>query len=746
MNPRPRGTTDSGGSTPGRSLGLQAWITLSVGIATVVILAAFGYIATWVVRESASTVIRNRLQVAEVVAGQVSELLTGYRHELEDLAWELSQEPDLRRQQAILEQSGVARRFAALAIVTPDGRVAWARPAQWLAYPALRLSSALAAVGQGGALALPPVAANPGAHPAALALALRGSGYFLVGAVDLAHLMNGFNDGGDAALNVEIMDPRGIVLASSEQKDVGQPSEHLPVIAALVRQGRAGIVLHNVPQHPHYVAYTLLPEYPGWAVNVEQPRDVILSLPRDLRSRMALLGAVIVAGMSLLAFLHVRSVVRPLTRLREAASHIAGGDLDHPVSEARRDEVGELARTFETMRVKLKASREEIAAWNRELEDRVATRTRELTAAEQQLHRRIRQLTALHDIAQALSLLPLRTVGETAEEIVRRIAAATGGRCRLDLDSRTDLATGTPLAASAPGGPNSACPEDAAGLVSVPLLLQDRRIGMLWLDPAAAGLTGEDPAVTRIVASQVAVAVENAELYDDVRGRDAIRRRLLERIVIAQEEERRRIARELHDEIGQALTALVMQLGTTEMALPPAAAPLRERLAEIRETTSQTAADVRRLMLNLRPVVLDDLGLVPAIRWLAESHLAPVGINVRVRVSGLDERERLPQRVELVAFRLTQEAVTNVLRHAHATRVTITLNRQNGVLALSIRDDGRGFDAGTHRTPGRKGGWGLVGMEERVSVLGGSLTVTSRLQHGTRVAASIPIGEGADRD
>ncbi len=719
---------------PGRFLSLQARITLSVGVATAVTLAAFGYIASWVVQESTATMLRNRLQVAEAVADRVAESLTGYWHELQDLGYKLSLEPAPSQQAVILRESGEPRRFAGLAVINPDGQVFWSRPTGWItATPGL--SAMLLSASPGSAVALPPLKTMPGAHLTAFVQALKGSGHLLVGAVDLTklRLVDAFRGNESPPLDFELMSPGGTVLASTDPMGIGRPSEHLPVIASLIRQGQPGIMLHTLPHHPHYVAYTPLREYPGWAVNVEQPRDTVLFLPHGLRNRLALLGIVIVAGMSLLAFLDVRSVVRPLARLREAAGHIAGGDLDHPVQEGRRDEVGALARTFETMRTTLKTSHEEIAAWNRELEARVADRTR--------------KLNTLYEITQALSLLPLRTLQETAEDVVQRIAAATGGRCRVDLEPRTTAAPepGETSNVAAPEGEDGhSAGEDSTGLTGMPLVLQGRRIGTLWLDAGAIGLTKGDPTMIRIIASQAAVALENAELYEEVRDRDALRRELLERIVLAQEEERRRIARELHDEIGQALTALVMQLGTVENAVPRSASPLRDRLAGIRGLTSQTVAEVRRLMLDLRPAILDDLGLVPAIRWYAESHLPPAGIEAQVSVSGLDEHQRFPRRLELVAFRLTQEALTNVLRHAGATRVTISLERQNGTLALSIGDNGRGFDAGRQRKPGQRGGWGLVGMQERVVLLGGALVVTSRPRQGTRVTATIPIGEEAE--
>lgn len=160
-----------------------------------------------------------------------------------------------------------------------------------------------------------------------------GSDRVLVGAVDisqigLAGLLHAPNG---TSLSVELISGQGTVLASSEREEVGRRSEHIPVIAALARVRHPGIVFHDVPGRPHYVAYAPVPGYPGWAVDVEQPRDLVLALPRGLEERMALLGVVIVLGMSVLAFWDVRRVVQPLARLRHAAEQIAGGDLEHPV-------------------------------------------------------------------------------------------------------------------------------------------------------------------------------------------------------------------------------------------------------------------------------------------------------------------------------------------------------------------------------------------------------------------------------
>jgi PAS domain S-box-containing protein len=883
-------TTGSGGRTRHRFLSLQARITLGVAVATTGMLGAFSYIASWAIEQSTSTVLRDRQQVAEILAARIAESLSGYRQELEDLAWQLSRTPR-SQQTSALREAGEARRFSGLALLTPAGAVAWSHPVS-LARDASSVFPALLAASPNRPVVLAPVAGLPGASLVAFVVPIPGEDRVLVGAVDLVHAgsLNFLHSNDGGPLDVELVDGRGMVLVSSDPIEIGRLTEHMPVLARLIGQDRTGIMLHNVPSHPHYVAYTPLPGYPAWGVNVEQPRDIVLSLPHGLQRHMVLLGLVIVTGMSLLlAFLDVRNVTRPLSRLRDAAEKIAGGNLDSMVQVDRKDEVGALARTFETMRTKLKTSREEIAAWNHQLEDRVTDRTRELTAMaaenarlfalakreernlastvdllsdglltvdlhqrvlslnpaaerllgwtseeargllcteffacsgcltghadapcpigmaleaggtaqgvriqarrrageafpalvttglgkdetghpthfivtlsdmtteeayERQLQGRIRQLTTLNEIARALSLLPLRTVEETCQEVVQRIAAVIGSGCRFDLDASPSRST--QVTASAPGGHGDSgeahrSPEtggDPPGVVAEPVILKGHRIGTLWLAPGPAELTGEDPTF-KIIASQVAVAVENAELYEEVQNRGALRRQLLQRIVVAQEEERHRIARELHDEVGQGLTALVMQLGAVETALPSGASELREQLAGIRSLTSQTVGEVRRLMLDLRPAVLDDLGLVPAIRWYVESHISPTGIGATVSISGLDEQQRLPRRVELVAFRLTQEAVTNVLRHAKATRITVALERRGEMLEVSIIDDGCGFDTGARRRLGLRSGWGLVGMQERVSLLGGSLTVASEAGRGTRVTATIPVGEDPDGD
>jgi signal transduction histidine kinase len=292
----------------------------------------------------------------------------------------------------------------------------------------------------------------------------------------------------------------------------------------------------------------------------------MLAIPHRLRQRLIVFGVAALVLASAVAWLDVQRVVRPLQRLTDIADRFAAGQLDEPVRLDRRDEIGVLAQALETMRQRLRASLQEVACWNRELERRVEQRTQELQA----------------------------------------------------------------------------------------------------------------------------VASENARLLAELQRKEAQWRQLLEKYLWAHEEERKRVARELHDEIGQGLTGLVMGLASIENMLPAGAA--RHRLADLRELTSSTLAEVRRIMLDLRPSLLDDLGLAAAIGWYLERHLGGTEIQHEVRLVGLGAQERLPPEVETTLFRVVQEAVTNVLKHARARTLQVELHRRAQDVLAYIRDDGCGFD------------------------------------------------------
>jgi two-component system sensor histidine kinase UhpB len=218
---------------------------------------------------------------------------------------------------------------------------------------------------------------------------------------------------------------------------------------------------------------------------------------------------------------------------------------------------------------------------------------------------------------------------------------------------------------------------------------------------------------------------------------DANRQRATQ-IINAQEEERKRVARELHDETSQVLTSLLISLAVLEESITSPEA--RNRISETRLLAHQTLRAIRNLSLDLRPSALDDLGLLPALRWYIKEYQQKFSLPVSFQASGL--KERLPTEIETVVYRIVQEALTNIARHAQAHTVLVRVEGDAETIQITICDDGRGFDTEGHKQtlePGQEHGWGLVGMRERASLLSGTLHITSKPGHGTTIHTRIPI-------
>lgn len=226
-----------------------------------------------------------------------------------------------------------------------------------------------------------------------------------------------------------------------------------------------------------------------------------------------------------------------------------------------------------------------------------------------------------------------------------------------------------------------------------------------------------------------------AQIQRDLEERESMRKELLRHTVIAQEEERARIARELHDETAQYLTALSLNLATLHNSIPkrPEVSELINRLQSLSRRMSQS---IYRMVHDLRPAQLDDLGLVAALQYLADDERR-IGLKVSVQVEGT--RQRLDPLAETVFFRVAQEALTNVARHSQSDCATIQMQFTPRLVSLCVRDEGVGFDYGDNLSPPR--GWGLAGMRERVESVGGELNVSSVPGLGTTVEISLPLVE-----
>jgi signal transduction histidine kinase len=362
---------------------------------------------------------------------------------------------------------------------------------------------------------------------------------------------------------------------------------------------------------------------------------------------------------------------------------------------------------------------------NRELE----LRAEELERSNSQLVQAVLRLEAFAEIARSVG-------GETD---VPRVLALILDHGRGVLDARElaillreDVPPGSPLASVLAGGrparlvaPEGSSIELAPGLsgraaVVAPMAFRGESLGVLAaLDRVDGGpeFGAEDEELIEAVAASAATAVATAQSVAKERLRDSID---------AAEQARARWARELHDETLQGLVGLRMMLSSARRS------GSSEVLADAIDHTKREIVNLRSLIAELRPAALDELGLGPAIETLAERSGGAAGLAVSTRVS-LGERARLEPEVESTIYRVVQEALTNVTKHAAAERVQVEVARTNGTVEVVVADDGRGFDPGA-----RSGGLGLVGMRERVELSGGRLEI--RCGPGTRVTARLPVG------
>ena len=407
---------------------------------------------------------------------------------------------------------------------------------------------------------------------------------------------------GAAGYHLEVVDPAGIaILGIGADERPGQPSKHFPVIRPLMASGGAAAQLHepgpNDTFDAHVMAVVPITGTPFYLV-LEQPVDVALALPIQLRNELLITTGVGFLAVLVVAWVTTRRVVGPTQQLTLAAERMAGGDLASPIDVSAQDEIGRLAESLEAMRQRLRAATEHAERTNRELELRVAERT--------------------------------------------------------------------------------------------------SRLGQL-----------------------------------------------LRQTITAQEEERRRLARELHDETAQTLAALSISLDRARDALADAPPQTLERVNEARAIAARLLAETRRLIAGLRPAVLDDMGLLPAIRWYAESTLGERGVEVTIEADV--PTTRLPDHIETALFRIAQEAMTNIAKHARARHATIALRVDEASVTVSVADDGRGFEVADAlgRGGADEASVGLVGIQERVRLLNGRLEITSAPGGGTTVRVTAPVEEAA---
>jgi len=436
---------------------------------------------------------------------------------------------------------------------------------------------------------------------------------------------------------------------------------------------------------------------------------------------------------------------------------IARGDLSQRAQVWANDEIGRLGAAFNAMVLELGKARAEAEEFDRAL------------------LRRNRELAALNAVALAASdpvdissLLEralrglLTTLGFPAGWVCLRAQEGVppGSVIQVGLAETPHHETspvepptcpcalviqaGRSTVISLAGNPGPARPRltgegEAVALAAAPLVARSRILGVLSVYAAKPeSLDAEELALLEAIGRELGVAVENARLWEELRHKEALRGQLLDKVIVAQEEERKRVARELHDNTGQAISSLM--IGLKVASETSTAEEMRERLGELRGIAAQTLANVKDLARELRPSLLDDLGLTAALERYLLAYRARFGLEVDLQVTGFAEGERLPSQVEITLYRIIQEALTNVAKHAQAGNVSVVVERRAHSIIALVEDDGLGFDA--HQalsSPIEEGRLGLYGMQERASLLGGRLVLESGPGRGTTVQVEIPL-------
>ncbi|MEE9261766.1 MAG: HAMP domain-containing protein [Dehalococcoidia bacterium] len=586
--------------------GLQWQIITALALGLVVIFGVFSAIAYNTINQSTNAALNERKALAALSAQAIDNLVAHATEQMESISgipilWQGGPDEikaaleDLHSSLDTFERLSLVDLSAADMWTAPNGDLTQAT--SWLSSPQVA-----AAVDTGTTQVFPtPPSHLESGHPALCIIAARvGPAGFnhrrvLVGEL---HLREG--DRGLVPLphfsptsGTTIIDDQGRVLASSNGNITQITQEHFPLLPDFLSDNRSGVAIHRPPEgKSHVVAFAPFHAIPGGVI-VEEREDVVLAVSQNLRRNLVLFGTLGLALTSVVAWLHVRRTMRPIRRLTSASKAIAEGVLDQPVEIQRNDEIGVLARSFETMRQKLLEAERQRVRWEQEMEEQVKQRT-------EQVHT------------------------------------------------------------------------------------------------------------------------------------------LLGRVISAQEEERKRVARELHDEVAQELATLLITL--LRLSQSPASLQEADRntLVQAQNQLSSTLKEMRRMISDLRPSALDDLGLEAAIRSYAESRAEAVGLRVHFETVGAVPAMDGVRQTAL--FRILQEATNNAVRHAHAGNLWIRLEFSKEGVNAAIEDDGKGFDVASAARDGDSASQlGIMGMKERAALLNGKVEVDSRSGHGTRVLAWIPL-------
>lgn len=780
------------------NIGLQAKIGILVALPLVVIFLVFGYVGLSIISKSTQQNLNERLLVTQVLAEEINQQnrqlikdfeIIGNSPYAKEGYWELAKER--LRSMTIFSTVHMDDVF----ILDDKGNIIWNYPSSQAPFPySLNQYPTISRTIQEKKSHISPLIfqAINGEPRVLFSVPVIGTKGEIVGVIGgsinpsegrMAKLITPFRLGKTGY--AELVDDNGIVMASARPERLFKKDDHADRFSELIRREESRVAAcHRCHEEQKngkvkdVLAFTPIKEAP-WGVAVRQLEEEALGPVKKTRNMMLILGGPLVLVALYISWMSTRSVIRPIKELTTASERIAAGDLNFTVNSKSRDEIGTLALTFDTMRSRLQSSYQEIEEWSKNLEERVKKRTKDLS-------------TILEASRIATQTINLDSLLKTIMGQLVEIVSAAGAGILYFYNKETDKlevrsSYGVPaaklqLVKLSPGEWTAGkvflskkaylCPSQSEvqtckmelsadnnaaweatfeqtgkikSTISAPLIYKGNVIGCIDLINYSGKepFTSSDLPVIQAIADQMAVAIENARLYEEVQDKEILRGELLDRVISAQEDERKRIARELHDEAGQTLTALALNLAELEEALPVDQKKAEHMIEQSKVLADRLLAEIRRLISDLRPMVLDELGLIPALRNYGKSFSQLVGLDIQIRAG--TPVKRLDLLIETALYRIAQEALNNVAKHAHASKAAVYLSVDDSRVIISIEDNGKGFDVqDILRSRDHSRSLGLLGMQERVQLLGGIFRIESQPGLGTKVVAEIPLMRGKD--
>lgn len=562
-----------------------------------------------------------------------------------------------------------------------------------------------------------------------------------------------------------IVDGQGRVIFHSETDRIGSDySGQLAVQQVL--GGRTGAIrMRNINDEDTFAAFAMVPGT-SWGLVSEESWAALTSDAQGFQSKFLLLFVAIGVGVPMiLVTIGLSRFMTPIQDLIEGAKEIAAGNFQHKININSGDEILELADQFNAMAGALGES-------YGELEQRVTDRTSDLQAREEESRQLASENAVMAEIGRVISsslnidevyegfaqqvgmLISFDRIDVTFANIEEGLvtqAYSTGteasGRQRGDVYGLVGTATDAicrtrnamlfhpkddlQVAREFPG----LQPAFASGqrsFVGSPLISGNGVIGALFLASTQPNAyTNRDLALTQRVASEIAGAIANSNLYAELQEAQETVRDL------AVLEERNRMSREIHDTLAQGFTGIILQLEAGEQAIDGGGGDAMDHISKAKDLAKNSLQEARRSVWELLPKVLEDKQLGVALQDEVDRFSASESINAIFNVTG--ENRPLKSAAQTTLLRICQEALHNISKHARATEVAVGLTFLDGRALMSVRDNGVGFDVTSLEGPNLEGGFGLTGMEQRAQIVGGTLKITSAKGEGTTVEVTIPI-------